>query len=217
MILFLDSETSGLPRKGVPMTDPSQPWVVSLTADLRHYDGSECMFMDVIIRADGREMSPKAQAIHGISAHDSRRLGVPETHAFALLGSLCDNAEQIVGYNLGFDTSVIAGTMERAAIAYEAKNGKPNKALQLLPSKLFAPGLQHVDVVRVCTPICNLPNKSKDSDEPKWPNLDEACQIILGMEPRGDKHVARDDVDRVRKLYFELVKRGAIEAPPTVV
>lgn len=55
MIIFYDTETTGLPLWREPSEHPDQPHIVEIAS------------MNALIRPDGWTISPEAAAIHGIS------------------------------------------------------------------------------------------------------------------------------------------------------
>jgi hypothetical protein len=105
----------------------------------------------------------------------------------------------IVGYGVDFDRDVIAGTMMRAGLA---------KSLE----RWMRPGIVFRDLKDACTPFCKVPS-GRDDDAYRWPSLDVAGEVLCGIPPRGGPHASWDDATRARRVFFELVRRGAIEAP----
>jgi hypothetical protein len=50
-----------------------------------------------------------------------------------------------------------------------------------------------------------------ESGSYRWPSLDDACQILLGVEPRIGAHDAWDDLQRCKLLFSHLRDRGAFD------
>lgn len=199
MILALDCETSDLYKDDLPENHPSQPWVVSIAAELCGYDGVARDWMHTRIRANGRTVKQGASAVHGVSTSQAARSGVPEIVALGMFCHFVAQASHLVGFGNSFDVKVIKSVLLRA-----------NKSRELIER----PGLEIVDTMPLCTPICKIaPPIARDDQNYKWPKLDEACAELLGERAREGAHSAWDDMQRAKRIYFELVKRGIVENP----
>lgn len=197
MILFVDSETSGLPNKDLPLNDPSQPWVVSLAAQLDDNGGNPVDWFTTRIRGDGRKIRSGAEAIHGMSNQAVSGAGVTEIVAIGMLVQFANQATHAVGHGVDFDKKIITGIMLRA--------GKDIR-------NWTRAGLEFIDTMKAATPFCRLaPNPPRDDNSYKWPSLDEACQIMLDEEPRTGVHCAWDDMQRARRLFYRLRDLHAVE------
>lgn len=201
-LLFVDCETSGLIDRGKPIEDPSQPWVVSIAAELTDIEGISIGHFAVRIKADGRTIKPGAEKVHGISAKAAGRGGVSEQFALGMLAQFVAQIPYggfVIGYGVDFDRDVILGTMLRG--------GMKNSA-----DRWSRPGVVFRDMKDACTPFCRVPS-GKDDDGYKWPTLDIAGEVLCGISPRTDFHSSYDDATRSRRVYFELVRRKVIDAP----
>jgi len=120
MILFYDTETTGLPRRGKPLDDRLQPRIVQLGAILDDNEGNEVMRLDVILKLPNlpeevNESWDHAANIHGISRALSERIGVYEPDALNLFLDMLDAADVVVGQNIvGFDNDIVTGCTRRA-------------------------------------------------------------------------------------------------------
>ena len=85
MILALDVESSNLPAKGMAIDHPQYPWPMQVGAILFGFDGRDHAIFSTRIRADGRGVSDGAKAVHGISARDAGRSGIPEVVALSVI------------------------------------------------------------------------------------------------------------------------------------
>lgn len=196
MILFVDCETSDLLKRNLPLSDPAQPWAVSIAAELTDDAGMTAGHLWTAIRADGRKIREGAEAVHGVSSAMAGRTGASEIAALGLLTDFSKQSNRCVGFGIDFDRRVIEGVLVR--------RGKDAR-------HWVRPGLEFVDLMQVCTPICKLPPKEPREDGGfKWPSLDEACRIVLGKEPRTGLHNAWEDCQRAKELYFALLQDGAI-------
>lgn len=195
MLLFIDTETSDLVKRDVPLHDPSQPWCVSLAAELCDNDGTSRDFIFTRIRSDGRMIRDGAKAVHGITSSQAGRDGVSETAALGVLIGFAAQASTVVGHGVDFDRQIIEGLLIR--------RGKDTRMW-------VRPGLTFIDTMIAATPVCKLSSGRSDGQF-KWPSLDECCEAILHEQPRTGHHSAWDDLLRTKRLYFALMHLGVME------
>lgn len=197
MFLIIDSETSGLMKRELPIDHEGQPWVVSLSAELCDTKLRQLDFFSTRIRADGRKIEAEATGVHGISSADAGRSGIPEVTAIGMLCHFASQARYVVGFGIDFDRKVIESILMRR-----------RKDTRLWVRE----GLEFVDVMKPAAHICKLPSPH-ESGSPRWPSLDEACEIILGEPPREGSHTGWDDLQRTKRLFSKLAADRVIEIP----
>lgn len=198
MLLFIDTETSDLLKKDLPLSDPSQPWACAIAADLCDDDGTTRDFLHTRIRSEGRMIRAGAKAVHGISSSDAGRDGVSETAALGVLIGFAAQVSVVIGHGVSFDRQVIEGLLIR--------RGKDTRMW-------MRAGLCFVDTMLAATPVCRLPHDPPSaSGQFKWPSLDSACEAILHELPRSGYHSAWDDCQRTKRLYFALRELRVLEA-----
>jgi DNA polymerase III epsilon subunit-like protein len=193
--LALDLESSGLPPPGVEKGSPQYPWACQIGCILFDLEGNDHAVLETIIRPDGRKMQPAAIAVHGISDQDAAILGVNELAAYALLCHLAAKAQWLVGFHVKFDRDIVESALIR--LGRDAR-------------MLVRPGLEVIDLVQPAAAVCKLPT-DHESGSYRWPNLDAACETILGEAPRQGRHGALDDTGRAKRLFLELRKQNVIE------
>ncbi len=197
-LLFVDTETSGLFKKNLPMDSDQQPWVVSLAAELCDDSGRQIASINTGIRANGRKITEGARLVHGVSSQLAGRTGVSELAALGVLcgrESLASQARYAIGHGISFDRDVITSVL--------ARNGRD-------AITWVRPGLMFVDTMTTAAPFCKLPS-DHESGGYKWPSLDDACEILLNEPRRAGHHSAWDDIQRCKALFFWLRDRGALE------
>lgn len=197
-LLFLDSETSGLIKRDLPLESPEQPWLVSIAAQLCDNEGRELAGFRTRIRANGRTIPEAAKAVHGISSRDAGKGGVAEKSALRLLcghESFVSQARYVVGHGVSFDKDVITGSILR--------NGWD-------AGVWTRPGVTFVDTMIAAAPFCKLPSEHESAGY-KWPSLDQACEILLNEPPRVGPHDAWTDLARCKLLFFWLRQHGGFE------
>lgn len=190
--LYFDTETSGFVRDPLPLDDPSQPWVVQLTALLADEERVWAS-LSVVIRADGREMPQAAAKIHGYDAKLADEVGVSEGDAMVLFAALFERAEHLVSHNLTFD-------FERVSVALYRCSPASLERFQKLPG--------------TCTmlsgaPVCRIPGRYGDW---KWPKLSELHEHLFGEGYEG-QHDALADVMAARRCHLELLRLGVELVP----
>lgn len=197
-LLFINCQTSGLFKKGLALDDPNQPWVCSIAAELTNDSGDQLAAIRTGIRAGDRKVTEGAQKVHGISSQLASRTGVSELSALGVLcgrESFASQARYVVGHGLQFDKDVITSVL--------ARNGRDAKTW-------VRAGLQFIDTMTAAAPFCKLKSEH-ESGAYRWPNLDEACKVLLGEEPRAGVHDAWNDLHRCKALFFHLRERGAFD------
>jgi DNA polymerase III epsilon subunit-like protein len=187
-ILFLDAETTGLPKRS-PSGEMSQwPRAVTLAWAVVDSVAGARRVAYVIIRPDGFVIPADAVAVHGITQAAARRSGIPIETVLERLQSDITESQPVlmVGHNLDFDLSVIAEEFKRL--------DRPSP---------FA-GMQHFCTMRETTALCRIPGPRGRF---KWPRLEELHRHLFGRE-FGGAHNALDDMCVTVECYCELSRRG---------
>lgn len=198
MILFVHLATSDHFKRGLPLTDPSQPWIVALSAELADAEGHALDFLSVRVRAaPGRKIREGAESHHGITSREAARSGISEIVALGMLCGLAAQAKYIVGHGIEFDRLVVESVLLRS--------GKD--------SRLWTrPGLEHLDTMTTAAPFCRIvPDPPREDGQYKWPTIDEAAGALLGEAPRSPPFRHWDDVQLTKRIFFALQSRQAYE------
>jgi len=201
MYLFIDCETSGLLLDDVPLGDDAQPWIVQVA--WAHVDAMERPLSraSLLIKAEGRKIKPGAEDVHGISAKLCEQNGFFERHMLAQLAQAAGMSQAIISYG-DFDARVVESLLYRL----ERRNNLRRGAFR---DRWRRPGLEFVNVMApAAQQACKLPSKVDWSTEYAWPKLDTAAEIILGIKREGVIHDAWEDLTLLKRLYFELKRRG---------
>lgn len=185
-ILFLDTETTGLPTNWKAPFD-QWPRMVSLAFCLVHENQTHWQD-ECIIKPDGYEIPLEASNIHGITTDMANELGMPVGRVLNKLNELIESADLVVFHNSSFDTGIISGEQMRL--------GYPPENLICNSTKLFCTKLKSVN-------ICKIP---KNGGAYKWPSLAELC-AFCGVENKG-AHNALNDVIATKECYFYMVEQG---------
>lgn len=190
---FYDTETSGLPKFGMPSEHPDQPHIVQLAAALVDLDSREIVAsLDLIVRPDGWTIPDEVAAVHGITTEHAVAVGVPESLALSMFLELWRGRTRIA-HNEQFDARIVriaqhrAGELEADLEAW--KNGTAECT------------------ARLATPIVKAPPTAKmlaaGRTHYKTANLGEAVQFFTG-KPLENAHSAMADVLGCMAVYFAI-------------
>lgn len=194
MIMFYDTETTGLPIMKIRSDDPSQPHLVQLA--LATYDdaGKEIESESVIIKPDGWEISEEAAAIHGITNERATAEGIPESVAVSMYVAWLGISSLRVAHNEAFDNRIMRIAMMRAGIPRE-------KIEELEAGPRFC-------TCAAATPVVNLPPTRRMLNcgftKPKPPKLEECIRHFFDEGLPG-AHDALVDVRACARVYFHLM------------
>lgn len=192
MLLFIDTETTGLVNFRLPVDHPSQPHIVQLAAMLCEddADATPVEVFQAIIKPDGWEIQAEAEAIHGISLDYAYKFGERLEHVlenlYSMVRTVDDNFGRLVGHNVSFDIRMII----RDATTVGDFDGR------------FINNLRPFCTMRAMTGICRLPSRVRG--QYKWPKLEEAHLHIFGQKPpETDAHTALGDTRACRDIFVE--------------
>lgn len=186
--LVLDTETTGLPLKGVPASDPRQARVMQLGAVLLQDDKEVACFYSRLYPDAWPVVHPAAEAAHGITLESCEALGVAQRAALDVLSEFAAAADIVVAHNYDFDYQMLT-------IEYE------------LLGHVFAPA-KHLCTMKAMTDICKC---VKSNGQPKWPNLTEAANFC-GHQWTAKAHDALADVRAAATVWRWFVNNGHYKA-----
>jgi DNA polymerase-3 subunit epsilon len=202
MLLFIDTETSGLPDFSLPVDHPSQPHIVQIAAWLGEWrevlnrdadyveDVVHVASLNAIIRPTDWTIHPRAEAVHGITLERARAVGEDLTDVLRRLFELVALAD---GDGLGIHGTLVAHNLpfDHRMLLRECA------PLRVDPTSLGR--LKPFCTMRALTARMKLPGRHPG--QYKWPNLTEAHKFCLGRD-FDDKHSAMGDVLACRDIYL---------------
>ena len=189
MILFFDTETTGLPKNWkAPVTDLNNwPRMVQLAYIL--YDTNENVISkgDYIIKPEGYSIPSDSSNIHGISTEKAIREGKELRLVLDEFNSLLSKAEYLVAHNISFDEKIVGAEFLRI----EMQNSIPSK--------------RKICTMESSTNFCAI-------DGPygyKWPKLSELHYKLFrtGFE---EAHNAAVDITATAKCFWELKRKNIL-------
>ena len=201
MILFFDTETTGLFQDRLPVDDSSQPYIVQLAAQLCEDDGEPVAgFSFIVDPGEGVDIPERASAVHGITNEIAAALGTSLEFALSAFTHLYQRADVVCAHNIKFDK----GVMEAAIYRHYRK-------VMPLRKPLFC-------TMEAASPVVNLPPTERmvamGMTKPKPPRLEECIRYFFNEELAGahdamidvaiDEQVRAFVVEACRRVYFHL-------------
>ena len=182
-ILFLDTETTGLPQNWKSPYD-QWPRMVSIAMWLADDDKNEWL-----VKPNGWSIPEEASKIHGITNQKALDNGYPIEFILCELQVIIESVDLVVFHNSSFDTGIISG--EQMRLGYS-----PENLICHQYSKIFCTKERSTNILKI-------PNGRGGY---KWPSLAELC-AFCGVENKG-AHNALNDVIATKECYFYMVERG---------
>lgn len=183
MLLFFDTETTGLCNFKADAPLDVQPHIVSLAAILCDENANELDTLSIIVAPYGKSSHPRAEEKHGISESRRMKEGIPVADALASFVSIALRASVAVAHNFKFDHMALN-------CAYLSRS---------LPSPF--PCLVPFCTMEATTPVLRLPTKW---GKYKFPKLEEAYFHFFPSRPPYNAHEALADTRACKDIYFQL-------------
>jgi DNA polymerase III epsilon subunit-like protein len=191
MLLFVDTETTGLPKFS---SNDFEKWprVVQLAWALYDHDGNRESLNSFIIYPTDFLIPQDAATIHGITTERAKKEGVSLHKVLPQFNSDVEKANTIIAHNLDFDLPSVNTEFMRCKL--ETNLSKKQRFCTMKTQKIVS--------------YCKLPSPSGMGY--KWPTLNQLHLQLFETEFT-DNHNASADVEACAKCYFELRRRGIIE------
>ena len=191
MFLFLDTETTGLPKSS---SNDLEKWprVVQLAWSLYDRDGNRESLNSFIIYPTDFTIPPSSARIHGITTDRAKTEGISLYMVLPQFSADVEKAETIIAHNLDFDLPIINTEFLRCKLGTNLSEKQKFCTMK-------TPGI---------VSWCKIPKASGYGC--KWPTLTELYLLLFQEEFTGS-HNAGADVEACAKCFFELRKRGIIE------
>jgi len=187
MILVIDVETTGLPKKELPKMHPDQPHILSASWRVYDRNRSERARVDTLVNPGRQALDHRAEAVHNISEEDVMLYGVPSIAMLHLLKMHVDLCRYVVAFNVKFDV----GMVERDTLAI----GQDVRWLR-------RPRLVHIDLMQCAADV-------GVAGDGRWIKLKDAHQEAFGWVPEGI-HSSGVDCDMAADLLWHYADKGVI-------
>jgi DNA polymerase III subunit epsilon len=193
MLLFIDTETTGLPKFDATNDSEKWPRIVQLAWSLYDREGNRDSLNSFIIYPTDFTIPQDAAKIHGITTERAKKEGVSLYKVLPQFNDDVEKATTIVAHNLEFDLPILNTEFLRCNL--ETNLTKKDTFCTMKTQKIIN--------------YCKIPKPSGGFGY-KWPALNE-LHLHLFETHFMDSHNASADVEACAKCYFELLKRNIIE------
>ena len=200
-LLFLDSETNGLPTNRYAPFTATECWprLIQLSWQVVETDSWTVVERYNYFVQTGAVWNTDAERIHRIPESLVAHSGRAPSEVLADLATSIRGVDKIVCHNLAFDKTVVLAEAQRL---YEAGTGVRPTAIWSKPD--------------LCTMVatkefCQIP--FSDGRGLKFPKLEELYKSLFGLEydiSGADLHNAANDVSCLVTCVRELVARGML-------
>jgi len=139
--IFWDTETTGIPSRTLPLSDESQPRILSLAAILTDDEGNIVESMDTLIYHPGLEIPEFITKINGITQADCEARGIPIAEALVRYNDMKSRSHTRVAHNISFDKQMIARETLALGLEHQPYHGESFCTVKMcktigLPGKL---------------------------------------------------------------------------------
>jgi DNA polymerase III subunit epsilon len=189
MILFFDTETTGVPKNyNAPITDLNN-WPRAVQIAWTIYQGAgDCIYeRSAIIKPEGFEIPEEASKVHHITTEQAIREGQDLATILAAFVIDMTTVDALAGHNINFDVHILGAEFIRCNI---------ENPIHTKPC---------ICTMMRSTAFCKLPGKYGY----KWPKLEELYQKLFN-KPLVDAHDALIDIQATAECFFELQRLGII-------
>jgi DNA polymerase III epsilon subunit-like protein len=189
MILFFDTETTGLPKNWkAPVSDTSNwPRLVQLAYLMYSETGLQQKAVDFIVKPEGFTIPSDASAIHGITTAKANSTGKPLKTVLEDFKAAVEGATTIIAHNISFDEKIVGAEFYRLQI----------------PNPMY--GKKKICTMESTVNFCAISGPYGY----KWPKLEELYYKIFRSNFE-EQHNAAMDIKATAKCYWELKKMGKI-------
>ncbi len=190
-LLFIDTETTGLPRSfSAPTTDGSAwPRVVQVAWIVTDEHAQVLKQVSTLVRPEGFTIPIDATRIHGITTERALAEGAPLRDVLEELAVDLATAQRFIAHNVDFDRPVLQAEYHR--VFGEEPLSRMSTFCTMREST------QLVGIMR--------------SHGAKWPRLAELHRHLFGTD-FASAHDASADVAACMRCYFALIERGEARA-----
>ena len=190
MLLFIDTETTGLPGSAGSDVD-RWPRIVQLAWAVYDRDGNRNSVNSHIIYPADFTIPYDAAAIHGITTERAKAEGISIYKVLPELNRDIDRASAIIAHNVDFDLPIVQTEFLRCRMATNLKE------------KYRFCTMKSPKIVQCCKIL------KQSGYGYKWPTLLELHSHLFDTGFSGS-HNAHADVEACARCFFELRKRQII-------
>jgi DNA polymerase-3 subunit epsilon len=192
MILFFDTETTGLPKNWkAPVTDLNNwPRLVQLAYLVYDFDGNLIHSCNEIIKPNGFTIPNEASKVHGITTDIANQRGSNIEEVFELFSIHLKRAKVLVAHNMAYDEKIIGAELIRLGLENVIDNKEKICTME-----------SSVDLCKIDGPYGY-----------KWPKLEGLHRFLFNHDFDG-AHDALADIQATARCFWKLKKIGVIHLP----
>lgn len=190
MLLFIDTETTGLPRNYRAPTSALDNWprLVQMCWILTTVDGQIVKQQKYIIRPNGFTIPSNSSSIHRITNTIAIQQGTEIDQVMKEFLEDVTNVRCIIGHNIEFDKHVVGSELIRLGY-FDCLEG-----------------MNSYCTMKSTADFCKIPD---DWGDYKYPKLQELYKKLFGRQ-FVNAHDAESDVKATMECFFELIDRKII-------
>jgi DNA polymerase III subunit epsilon len=190
VILFFDTETSGLWRRDLPEDHQDQPHLVSLAAQL--CDDEKVIHQISLVFSPQHFIIPKeASDVHGIPQDYALKVGIHSNIGLEMFTDMLSKCDTLIAHNTAFDLQIIERSLKFHNVNF------------VKPRKIYCTMMMAKDVLQ-------LPGEYGDY---KYPKLQETFEHFF-HGGKQEYHDALLDVTLCREIYFHMLRQGVESVAP---
>ncbi|MEZ4878518.1 MAG: exonuclease domain-containing protein [Flavobacterium sp.] len=189
LLLFFDTETTGLPKDWKAPISKLDNWPRLVQIAWKVYDNNGKLIESKsdIIKPENFEIPHEASQVHGITTSLANDIGKDLNEVLESFMHYVKQSNTIIAHNLSFDEKVIASELYRLNILNPFKNK------------------ERICTMEKSTNICKI----EGNFGYKWPKLQELHQYLFGEEFE-EAHNAEIDIKATADCFWELRRRKLI-------
>jgi len=184
MILFFDTETSGMYQWKLDNNHVDQPHLMQIAAILADDSGKIITQFSSLVKPMMKyRVDPEAENVHGLTWDMCNKQGIESERVMELFVDMCKKSDLIVAHNMNFDYLIIKSFLSRLFVAD------------------IIDEMKKFCTMAATTNILKLPGKFEGKY--KWTKLDE-CYRFFFAEELTNAHDAMSDVMACKRVFFHL-------------
>jgi len=183
MLLFFDTETTGLPKDyKAPISDLNNwPRMVQIAWQLVDDLDNPVESKDYIISPDNYTIPPQSTQVHGITTERAIQEGVPLQRALEEFSEAVDRSNFLIAHNISFDEKIVGAEYLRLG--------------QSIPLETIT----KICIMKAATNFCKIPGQYGY----KWPTLTELHYTLFHKDFE-EAHNAQVDVQACANCFYKL-------------
>lgn len=198
MLMFFDTETTGLPDWRAPSSAPTQPHLVQLALVTMNDEGQEVNAVSVLVKPNGWTISAEVTAIHGISHERAMDEGIDEGLAVQMFLLGQGQARTRIAHNESFDRRIMRIAMLRL--------GLQRDFVEMIENRPSFCTMNTAKSIMAMAPTDRMLSAGIRGAKP--PKLEECIRHFFGEGLEG-AHDALVDARACARVYFALKQKGA--------